>query len=216
MRWPPRGHFLPENILPGSRRERGFSLGRQEGPGVRCPLVSSGRALGDPRKDQLHSWMSEPLELKDLCPHPRPQAEFLEFPAWSALSFRGWDLRPQSRFSCPYAPWPEPMSPSLQMTGQRARSLWRGPTGSNLCLRAHPEPSSWVRADGPAPAAPALGPRRALAAQHPPHPQWPKYNLSRRLAGNRDLCQLPAGAGGRKVSMIGRGAGQAGSQTWVM
>lgn len=94
MGWPPRGHFLPGNILPGSRREGGFSLGRQEGPGVQCPLVSSGRALGDPRRDQLSSWMSESLELKDLCLYPRPQAELLKFPAWSALSFRGWDLRP--------------------------------------------------------------------------------------------------------------------------
>lgn len=67
------------------------------------------------------------------------------------------------------------------------------------------------------PSCPALGPRRGSAAWCPPPPNpWPKYNLSRRLAGNRDLCQSPAGAGGRKVSMIGRDAGWAGSQTWVM
>lgn len=49
-----------------------------------------------------------------------------------------------------------------------------------------------------------------------PPQQCPKYNQSRRLAGNRDLCQPLAGASGRKVSVIGRGAGRAGSQMWVM
>lgn len=218
--WPPRGHFLPGNILLGSRREEGSSPGRQEGPGAQVPsfprpLIPSGRS-----QEGMSYWKSEPLELPTypnlelLAPNPLSRLSSW-FPTLSAVSsFHGQELRPQSRFSSPYEPWPEPMPP---MDVQ----LWRrGPGAWGEAHRQHPMPQSSTQAirlglgRQPSPSCPCSGPREGVSSPAPP--QWPKYNLSRRLAGNRDLCQLPAGVGGRKVSVIGRGAGQAGSQTWVM
>lgn len=50
--WPPRGHFLPGNIL---REGEGSGPGRQEGPGaqVPCPLIPSGRAWDVPGGNEL-------------------------------------------------------------------------------------------------------------------------------------------------------------------
>lgn len=210
---------LPPWAYPAGQREgRGLRSRKAGRAGGSSPSSPSGRAWEVPEGNEL--MMSEPLSTRRLLPthhHLEPRPPCPPPPGLSSWSFRHrWPYpsrvsQEPRRWSSVHPHVSHGQSPCLPLS-QRGRGPGRGRRAAT-CASELTQATRLLWADGPDPAAPALGPGRG---QQLSTPSWPKYNLSRRLAGNRDLCQLPAGAGGRKVSVIGRGAGQAGSQTWVM